>query len=156
MMKNEVSSYSIDDLVRDRITCWEGVRNYQARNFMRDEMRLGDLAFFYHSNGKPSGVAGVMRICRTAYPDDTQFDKSSKYFDKRATLTKPIWYRVDVELIKKFPHFIPLSVLRSRDDLADLKCLERGSRLSITPVSAVHFRLIEHLGNVAPQKKLSS
>lgn len=147
-MKNEVTSYCIDDLVRDRQTCWEGVRNYQARNYMR-QMQVGDLAFFYHSNADPSGVAGVMRICRAAYPDATQADPNSKYFEPRATPERPVWDRVDVELVERSPRFVPLECLRNTPGLHDLLILQRGSRLSITPITAAHFSIITGLGAMA-------
>lgn len=147
IMKNEVTSYAIDDLVRDRQTCWEGVRNYQARNFMR-AMRVGDCAFFYHSNADPSGVAGLMRICRLAYPDPTQFDAHGKYHEPRATPDAPVWDRVDVELIEKSPRFVPISALREEPELQELWILRKGSRLSITPVTAEEFAMIARMGGM--------
>ncbi|MBI4237580.1 MAG: EVE domain-containing protein [Deltaproteobacteria bacterium] len=148
IMKNEVTSYSIDDLVRDRQTCWEGVRNYQARNFMR-QMCVGDLAFFYHSNADPSGVAGVMRVCKAAYPDDTQWDATSKYYEPRATRERPVWERVDVECVERAPRFVPLAALRDEPALQRLLLLRPGSRLSITPITAAEFTLIARMGGDA-------
>ncbi|MBI4366772.1 MAG: EVE domain-containing protein [Deltaproteobacteria bacterium] len=147
LMKNAAASYSIDDFARDRTTCWEGVRNYQARNFMR-AMREGDLAFFYHSNADPSGVAGLMRIARTAYPDATQFDRASKYFEPRATRERPVWDRVDVELVARAPRFVPLDLLRESPGLEGMWVLRRGSRLSITPVTATEFAIIRELAGI--------
>lgn len=146
LMKNEVTSYSIDDLARDQRTCWEGVRNYQARNFMRDDMRVGDLALFYHSNADPSGAAGVMRVCAAAHPDPTQFDSGSKYFESRATPDRPVWFRVDVTFVAKFPNVVPLAALRDTPALHKLVILRPGNRLSITPITATEFRCIERMG----------
>lgn len=152
VMKNEVTSYSIDDLVRDRQTCWEGVRNYQARNFMR-RMRVGDLAFFYHSNADPSGVAGIMRVGKAAYPDATQFDPRSKYYDPRATFAAPVWDRVDVELVEKLPRFVSIGALRDEPNLHQLLLLQRGSRLSITPVTSDEFSLMARMGGSTPVRQ---
>lgn len=146
LMKNEVTSYHIGDFARDGRTCWEGVRNYQARNFMRDQMQVGDLAFFYHSNASPSGVAGVMRISRAAYPDDTQFDAASKYFEPRATPDAPVWCMVDVELVEQFPRIVSIAELRETPGLEDLMLLRQGSRLSIAPVAPEHFEMIRAMG----------
>jgi predicted RNA-binding protein with PUA-like domain len=138
-MKGEPDECSIDDLSRlpNQTVAWTGVRNYQARNFMR-EMRLGDLAFFYHSSCPQPGIAGIVRISRLAYPDATQFDSSSKYFDAASKLDAPRWEHVDVQLVRKLP-LIPLATLRETPPLSDLKILQRGNRLSITPVEPTHW-----------------
>ena len=149
LMKSEPSVYSIDALKRDRVSPWEGVRNYQARNFMR-EMEVGDLAFFYHSNASPPGIAGICKICKEAYPDFTAWDPKSNYFDPKSSPDHPIWMMVDVEFVDKFPVFIPLETLRNEPKLKDLLVLRKGSRLSILPVEKQHFTLIKKMGGNGP------
>ncbi len=117
---------------------WVGVRNYQARNFMRDGMQPGDLAFFYHSSCPQPGIAGIVQISRSAYPDATQFDPKSKYFDPASKANNPRWLHVDVQLVRKLP-LIPLATLRAQPTLTDLRILQRGNRLSITPVEDAHW-----------------
>lgn len=141
-MKSEPNVYSVQDLERDGRECWEGVRNYQARNLMRDEMRVGDLALFYHSNAKPSGVAGVARICREAYPDDTQFDPKSPYYDARSNPAEPRWLRVDVEHVETFDEVLSLAALKADPALSDMMVTQKGSRLSVQPVDKAHFKHI--------------
>ncbi len=158
-MKTEPDVFSIDDLKKNGFSDWEGVRNFQARNFMRDQMQVDDLALFYHSNATPSGVAGICRICKLAHPDYTAWDKSSPYFDPKASPENPIWMMVEVEFVEKFTNFIPLSDLRKHPQLNGLKILEKGSRLSITPVEKKHFELIRDLGEkevVEPKQKTLS
>jgi len=142
LMKCEPDAYSIDDLARDQTTSWEGVRNYQVRNFMRT-MAVGDKAFFYHSNAKPSGIAGLVEIAKTAYPDPFVLQPEHKYFDPKATPENPIWLSVDVQFIAKSREVISIQQLREIPELADLMILKRGSRLSITPVSEADFKMIE-------------
>ncbi|MCH9632997.1 MAG: hypothetical protein S4CHLAM6_13480 [Chlamydiae bacterium] len=142
LMKCEPSAYSIDDLKNEKTAFWEGVRNYQARNFMRDQMKKGDLAFFYHSNAKPSGIVGLMEIQREGYPDHTARDPDSKYYDAKASEEKPIWFMVDVKFIKKFHKVISLDDLRATDKLDDMIVLKKGSRLSIQPVTEGEFNQI--------------
>jgi predicted RNA-binding protein with PUA-like domain len=139
LMKGEPDECSIDDLARlpNQSVPWTGVRNYQARNFMR-EMRLLDLAFFYHSSCPQPGIAGIVRISRLAYPDATQFDPKSKYFDAKSKMDAPRWEHVDVQLVRKLP-LIALATLRETPSLADLTILQRGNRLSITPVEQTHW-----------------
>ncbi|TAG27213.1 MAG: EVE domain-containing protein [Burkholderiales bacterium] len=139
LMKGEPDECSIDDLARlpNQTVPWTGVRNHQARNFMR-EMRLGDLAFFYHSSCPEPGIAGIVQISRLAYPDATQFDPQSKYFDAKSKPEAPRWEHVDVQLVRKLP-LISLATLRETPALADLTILQRGNRLSITPVDPVHW-----------------
>ena len=141
LMKCEPSAYSIDDLARDKTSSWEGVRNYQVRNFMRT-MQVGDKAFFYHSNANPSGVAGLMEIAKTAYPDPFATQENHKYFDPKATVENPIWLSVDVRFIAKAREVISIQRLREIPELADLMILQRGSRLSITPISVAEFETI--------------
>ena len=138
LMKSEPDVYSIDDLQRDGKTPWTGVRNYQARNFMRDEMRVGDLVLFYHSNAEPPGVAGLGRVCSAAYPDFTARDHKSEYFDPKASDENPIWMLVEVAFVRKFKQVISLDELRADPRLRDMLVLKRGMRLSVQPVDAAH------------------
>lgn len=142
LMKCEPGAYSIDDLARDRRTSWEGVRNYQARNFMRDDFRVGDDVLFYHSNAEPSGVAGLARVCRAGYPDRFAFDPQHKYFDPDSDPTNPRWYMVDLEFVAKLPRVIPLADLKADPSLAGMMVLQRGSRLSVQPVTRLHFERV--------------
>ena len=133
LMKSEPNAYSIDDLERDGREIWDGVRNYQARNYLR-EMREGDLAFFYHSNAKPPGVVGLMRIVKSGVVDPTQFDPESRYYDFKSTPENPRWQTVEVEFVEKFPKLIPLSKLREQFSENELPLLRRGFRLSVLPL----------------------
>lgn len=146
LMKSEPDVFSIDDLANrpNQIEPWEGVRNYQARNFMR-EMVQGDLAFFYHSNCKEAGIVGVMQIAKTAYVDDSAFDEKSPYFDEKSTFENPRWWRVDVQLVKKFSRVITLQELKTKTELSDFQLVQRGNRLSILPVSPTQWNFIESL-----------
>jgi len=141
LMKSEPDVYSIDDLARDGTESWEGVRNYQARNFMR-EMAEGDLILFYHSNAKPPGVAGVCRIRREAYPDDTQFDKKSQYYDAKSKKEDPRWSMVDVEFVEKFDEEISLQAMKDDRALEGMRVTQKGSRLSVQPVDKKHFKRV--------------
>jgi predicted RNA-binding protein with PUA-like domain len=141
LMKSEPDVYSIDNLERDGRESWEGVRNYQARNFMR-EMVEGDLVIFYHSNAKPPGAAGVGRICRKAYPDDTQFNKKSKYYDAKSKKEDPRWSLVDVEFVEKFGEPISLQALKDDPALEGMRVTQKGSRLSVQPVEKGHFKRV--------------
>jgi predicted RNA-binding protein with PUA-like domain len=143
LMKSEPAEFSIDDLVRaaKNTTPWFGVRNYQARNFMRDQMQLGDLAFFYHSSCEVPGIAGIVEIASLAYPDATQFDCKSRYFDPKATRDNPRWFNVEIRLVKK-TRLVPLSELRDYPRLAGMQLLQRGNRLSITPVDPAEWKFI--------------
>jgi predicted RNA-binding protein with PUA-like domain len=145
-MKSEPDEFSIDDLVRapKRTTPWFGVRNYQARNFMRDAMRVGDRAFFYHSSCPEPGVAGIVEISKPAYPDATQFDPKSPYYDAKSTRDAPRWLNVDVKLVRK-TRLVPLDVLRETRGLEDMVTLRRGNRLSITPVTPDEWKIVERL-----------
>ena len=142
LMKSEPDVFGIDDLKKVKIEPWDGVRNYQARNFMRDEMKKGDLVLFYHSNAKPPGIAGVMTINKEGYPDHTSWDKKSKYYDAKSTEENPRWFMVDVKYKKKFKEVIPLEVLKETKGLEEMKILQKGSRLSITPVTEKEFNII--------------
>ncbi len=139
LIKSEGACYSIDDLERDRKIDWYGVRNYQARNFMRDDMKLGDMALFYHSNSKPSGVYGVARVVCLPHPDLTALDKKDKHYDPRSTKAKPIWECVDFEFVQKFKEPIPLHYIKIDPNLSEMLVAKKGQRLSIMPVSKIHF-----------------
>ena len=145
-MKSEPSVYSIDDLKRDGSTSWEGVRNFQARNFMRDDMRVGDSVLFYHSNADPAGVAGLARIARTAYPDPTARDEGSDYFDARASDADPRWFMVDVEFVERFSTLVSLEMLRGEPSLRTMPAINR-SRLSVQPVTEEEFATVVRLGS---------
>ncbi|EKD83063.1 MAG: hypothetical protein ACD_39C00909G0004 [uncultured bacterium] len=142
LMKCEPSAYSITDLERDGSSSWEGVRNYQARNFMRDQMQAGDMALFYHSNAEPSGVAGVMKIARAGYPDHFAFTAGHKYYDARSTPDKPVWYMVDVAFVAKFACILPLQQIKAEPRLNGIMVAQQGSRLSVQPLSEEHFQVI--------------
>jgi len=141
LMKTEPDVYSIDDLERDGTEPWEGVRNYQARNSMR-EMAEGDLVIFYHSNAKPPGAAGVCRVSREAYPDDTQFDKNSKYHDPKSKKEDPRWSLVEVAFVEKFAEPISLQALKDDHALEGMLVTQKGSRLSVQPVEKKHFKRV--------------
>lgn len=148
LMKSEPDVFSIDQLQKDKTTWWEGVRNYQARNFMMKDMKVNDLVLFYHSNAQPPGVAGLAKVTKLAAPDNTQFDKNSDYFDPKATQEKPIWYCVQVEFIHKFTNFVSLNDLRENEKLESMVVLQKGSRLSIQPVEKKHFEIVKKMGGL--------
>lgn len=144
-MKSEPDVFSILDLMKNKTTLWEGVRNYQARNNMQS-MKIGDGVLFYHSSAEPSGVAGIAVISKTAMPDPTQFDKKSEYYDPKATKEKPIWYCPEVKFVSKFSNVLPLAEIKSDKKLKDMVVVQKGSRLSVQPVSPEHFEYIHKLG----------
>jgi predicted RNA-binding protein with PUA-like domain len=144
LMKSEPEVYSIDDLERDQRQSWDGVRNYQARNFMRD-MSVGDLAIFYHSSTRPPGAAGVCRVCREAYPDHTQFDENGEYYDPKSDEQSPRWWMVDVEFVEKFPELVSLQTMKDDPKLEGMKVTQKGSRLSVQPVEKQHFKRVLEL-----------
>jgi predicted RNA-binding protein with PUA-like domain len=147
LFKSEPSSFSIDDLAAsaDRTTHWEGVRNFQARNFLRDDVARGDKVLFYHSNAKPSGIVGDCDVTRAGYPDHFALDPNSKYFDPKASKDNPIWYMVDVKLNQKFNAIIPLTMLKKTPGLERMMVCQRGTRLSIQPVTADEWEVIVEL-----------
>ena len=153
LMKSEPGEFSIDDLARaPRMTTpWVGVRNYQARNFMRDDMRVGDRAFFYHSSCAEPGIAGIVEISRLAYPDATQFDPKSAYYDAKSPRDAPRWLHVDVKLVRKI-RLVTLPMLRASAGLDDMVVLRRGNRLSITPVTPAEWKVVEKLAKPASEK----
>ena len=147
LIKSEPTAYSIDDLKRDKTTLWEGVRNYQARNFMTKEMKVGDEALFYHSSTEPPGVVGIAEVGGPAEPDPTQFDAKDSHYDPKATPANPIWYCVRVKFKQKFARQVSLPELRGRKELQNMVLLRKGSRLSIQPVTEKEFRLVSKLGS---------
>jgi predicted RNA-binding protein with PUA-like domain len=146
LMKSEPDEFSIDDLVAapSQSTPWVGVRNYQARNFMRDDMRVGDRAFFYHSSCAEPGIAGIVEISRRAYPDETQFDPKSPYHDPKSPRESPRWVHVDVKLVRK-TRLVTLPMLRATPGLEHMVVLRRGTRRAITPVTPAEWKIVEKL-----------
>ena len=146
LMKCEPAAYTIAGLERDGMTSWEGVRNYQARNMMRDEMHVGDLVLFYASNAEPSGVTGLATIAKAGYPDHTAWKKGHKYFDEAGSKDKPTWYMVDIEFVERFPAIVPLETLKSTKGLEQMVVTRKGSRLSVQPVTREEFEIVVRLG----------
>ena len=145
LMKSEPNAYSIDDLQQEKTSMWEGCRNYQVRNLLRDQMRIGDLAFFYHSSAKPSGIVGAMKIVSDSYPDPTQYDPKSKYFDPKSSPLKPIWYVRDVEFVEKWSKILSIEELKKAPELEKLAAIQKGQRMSITPVTPKEWEKINEL-----------
>ena len=152
LMKCEPTAYSIDDLARDTRTGWEGVRNYQARNFMRDQMQEGDPVLFYASNADPSGVTGLARIARAGYPDPFAWKRGHRYYDAASTPAKPIWYTVDLEFVERFASVVPLETLKKTRGLEEMMVIKKGSRLSVQPVTRAEFAIVTRLGRRAPAR----
>ena len=146
LMKCEPFSYTIDDLARDKTTGWEGVRNYQARNFMRDEMQVGDGVLFYASNAEPSGVTGLAEIAKAGYPDPFAFKKGHPYFDPDSRKDAPTWYTVDIGFVERFPEIVPLDTLKHTKGLEDMMVTRKGSRLSVQPVTPAEYAIVVKLG----------
>jgi predicted RNA-binding protein with PUA-like domain len=146
LMKCEPAAYTIDDLARDGRSSWEGVRNYQARNFMRDEMKVGDGVLFYASNADPSGVTGLAEIVRAGYPDHFAWKKGHKYFDAASTPEKPIWYMVDVGFVERFRGTVPLETLKVTKGLERMMVNQKGSRLSVQPATKAEYDIVVRLG----------
>lgn len=143
LMKTEPGCFSVDDLAKspEQTSMWDGVRNYQARNFMRDQMEPGDPVLFYHSGDKP-GIVGIAKVASKAYPDPTQWDPENRHFDPASPADSPRWYLVDVRLVRRFAAILPLPLLRSRPELAGMELLRKGSRLSVQPVSKEEFEAV--------------
>ncbi|MGE3405014.1 MAG: EVE domain-containing protein [Vicinamibacterales bacterium] len=146
LMKCEPSAYTIEALERDGTTGWEGVRNYQARNFMRDQMQAGDPVLFYASNADPSGVTGLAKIVKPGYPDPFAFRKGHKYYDETSRKDAPTWYTVDVGFVERFPAIVPLETLKATTGLEKMVVVQKGSRLSIQPVTKAEFEIVCRLG----------
>ncbi len=147
LMKSEPGVYSIDDLKAEKKTSWDGVRNYQARNFMRDAMKKGDGVLFYHSNKSPQ-IAGIAKVSKEAYPDHTQFESKSKYYDPKATPEEPRWWMVDIAFVKALPEPLLLSELRTIKELEDMPLLQKGQRLSVQPLETKHWKCICKLAGI--------
>jgi predicted RNA-binding protein with PUA-like domain len=143
-MKSEPETYGVDKLKSKPHSTdhWEGVRNYQARNFMKQDMKKGDLAFFYHSSCEIPGIVGIMKIVREGYPDFTAWDPTSKYYDPKSPSTHPRWFMVDVQLVEKFKKILPLSLLKTQAELKNMVLLRPGNRLSVSPVTAKEWKVI--------------
>lgn len=152
LMKTEPDVFSFSDLKKmpGKKDHWDGIRNYQARNFMRDQMKVGDTVLFYHSNAKPPGVIGVAKVNSKPYPDHTAFDKKSKYFDSKSDPENPRWVMVDIKYVKDFKNFVSLDELKSEKRLKDMKVVQRGQRLSIQPVTKKEFEIVCELGGINP------
>lgn len=146
LVKSEPDVYSIDDLQKDKKTHWDGVRNYQARNFMRDEMKKGDKVIFYHSNTKPPGAVGICEVVREAYPDFSAFDPDDKHYDPKSDKDNPTWIMVDVKFVKKFNNPVPISDIKENPKLQEMKLVQRGNRLSVMPVAKAEFDEIVKMG----------
>lgn len=144
LMKSEPDEFSIDDLQTrpEQTEAWYGIRNYQARNYMRDAMQVGDKVFFYHSSCKVPAIVGIAEVVTPAYPDSSAFDPESKYFDPKSELAQPRWLRVDIRFVEKFNDIIPLSLIKSLPQLADMYLVAKGSRLSIQPVTAEQWQAV--------------
>ena len=145
LMKSEEDVYSIRDLEEEGTTCWEGVRNYEARNIMRDQMKVGDGVLFYHSNTNPPGVAGLARVVKTGYPDHFAFDKKNPYYDPKSDPDNPRWYMVDVEFVEAFPEVVSLEEVKNTPELSEMTLVKRA-RLSVPPVEKEEFALIRKMG----------
>lgn len=148
LMKSEPHVYPYEQLVEDGKTHWDGVRNYQARNMMRDNMKIGDYVLFYHSNFKPPHVAGIAKVCREGYPDHTAQDVNSKYYDPKASADNPRWIMVDIEPVMKFDSFVSLQEIKDNPKCEDMLLVKKGQRLSIQPVEEFHFRIVLDMAGV--------
>jgi predicted RNA-binding protein with PUA-like domain len=146
LFKTEPSAYSFDDLVRDGVAEWDGVRNFQVRNWIRDDIKVGDGVLFYHSSTKPTGVVGTARVVRDAYPDHTAWDPESAHPDPKSTPDKPLWFMVDIAPDKRFNQIVTLDEMRLVPELAEMMALKRGNRFSITPVAREEFEAVVRLG----------
>ncbi|MFA7287967.1 MAG: EVE domain-containing protein [Melioribacteraceae bacterium] len=144
LIKSEPDVFSIDDLANadNKTTYWDGVRNYQARNFMRDEMKIGDKILYYHSNSDPMGVAGICEIVKEAYPDFSAFDKKDPHFDPKSKKDDPTWFMIDVKFLEKFKYLVTLSEIKNNPKLSEMKLIQRGSRLSVMPITKAEFEEI--------------
>lgn len=150
LMKSEPDVFSFEDLLKakKKTTLWDGVRNYQARNFMRDQMNVGDGILYYHSNCKVPGIGGIARVAGEAYPDPTQFDPKDGHFDPKSKKEDPRWFCVDVQAVESLPEFVSLERMKQQSKLSDMMILRRGNRLSITPVSGTEWKHVRNLGGL--------
>ena len=154
LFKSEAGCFSYDDLVRSprRRTGWDGIRNHQARNFLRDDVQVGDGVLFWHSNGDPPGVAGIARVARAADPDPTQFDPDAEHFDPRSRPDAPVWFQVELEAVAPLARFVSLADLKACPELAAMRVLQRGQRLSVMPVEAAEWKKVLALGGLDPAR----
>ncbi len=143
LMKSEPDVFSIDDLKKKKKSPWDGVRNYQARNYMRDDMKVGDLVLFYHSSCDIPGVAGLAKVSKAAHPDHTQFDQKSEYYDEKATKDDPRWFMVEVEYVAHPKNYLALTEMKNMKGLEKMPLVQKGSRLSINPVTKEQFEIIK-------------
>lgn len=150
LMKTEPSVYSIDDLVAERKTIWDGVRNYQARNTLRDDIKMGDKVLFYHSSAHPPGVVGTAVVSKESFPDPTAFDPDSPYYDAQSTVYEPRWFSVEIEFRSKFKNFIPLATLKKTEGLENMLVIKKGTRLSVQPCNKKEYDIVVALGNKKP------
>jgi len=142
LFKSEPEAYSIDDLQKEKKTFWDGVRNYQARNFLRDEIKVGDQVLFYHSNTEPMGIVGVAEVVKDGYPDHTAFDPKSHHFDPKSKKENPSWYMVDIKFVRKFSSLLTLDEMKENKKLQSMRLLQRGNRLSVMPVTKEAFETV--------------
>lgn len=147
LIKSEPDVYSIDDLEKDKKTYWDGVRNYQARNFMRDEMKKGDQVIFYHSNTEPPAAVGICEVVKEGYPDFTAFDPDDNHYDPKSKEDNPTWMMVDVKFLKKFNKLVPITDMKENPKLKDMKLVQRGNRLSVMPLTKSEFDEIIKMGS---------
>ena len=154
LVKSEPGTFSFEDLLRSpgKRTGWDGVRNHQAKLYLRDQMKVGDGVLFYHSSAEPPGVAGVARVARAGYPDPTQFDPRSEHHDPKSREAEPTWYQVDLQAIAAMPRFVPLEALRARRELRGMLLLQRGQRLSVMPVAPAEWKAVLALGGLDPDR----
>jgi len=153
LLKCEPEAYAIDDLERDGVASWEGVRNFQARNYLRDEMKAGDGVLFYASNAEPSGVTGLAEVAREGYPDPFAFKKGHHYFDSKSDPANPTWYMVDVRFVERFPEIVPLETLKETPGLAAMMVVQKGSRLSVQPVTRREYDIVVKLGRGSGRRR---
>jgi predicted RNA-binding protein with PUA-like domain len=156
LLKCEPGAYAIEDLERDGVTGWEGVRNFQARNFLRDDLKAGDGVLFYASNADPSGVTGLAEVARAGYPDPFAFQKGHRYYDPQSDPAKPTWYTVDVRFVARFPEIVPLETLKETPGLEDMIVVQKGSRLSVQPVTREEHEIVSRLGLKKGKKKTAA
>ncbi len=145
LVKSEEEDFSIDDLAKKKRAGWEGVRNYQARNFMRDLMKLGDQVLFYHSNSEPTGIAGIAKVSQESHPDPSQFERHSPYYDAKSKREEPTWMQVELEFVEKFGSVITLERLKAEKALAEMPLVKKGTRLSVMPVTQKEWDTIQKL-----------
>ena len=153
LVKSEPDVFSFADLLKapKKTTCWDGVRNYQARNTLRDQMKTGDRVFYYHSNAEPSGIAGICEVVREGYPDHTAFDPKDPHFDPKSRRDEPTWYMVDVRAVAPFPRLVTLAELKGVKGLEKMALVQKGSRLSVQPVSSSEWAIVCRIAGVPPR-----